>query len=163
MVRARKRTQTKGKAQPTKSTKAKATTPVPDHNDTDVEGNHSSSSPDPRNSSQAQTAVTAQQSSDVVQTFLFSAASTILWMRDLLPDEYFRTAFYASINKHCSYHDFTQGSDEGAVTQGNRSRPKGYHLRVLKRNVSTRGDQIIKWLVSAPLSVFWGNPSCLTR
>ncbi|KAF2449445.1 DNA-binding protein [Karstenula rhodostoma CBS 690.94] len=141
MVRARKRTQPKGKAQPATSTKAKATTPAPGHNDT-----HSSSPPNPRFSSQAKTAVTAQQSSDVVQTLLFSAASTILWMRDLLPDEYFRTAFYASINKHCSYHDFTQGNDEGAVAQGNRSRPKGYHLRLLKRNVSIRGDRIIKWL-----------------
>ncbi|KAL5377804.1 hypothetical protein DPSP01_009582 [Paraphaeosphaeria sporulosa] len=146
VVRARKRTQTQGKPHPATSTKAKATSLAPGYNDINVEGTRSNSSPDPRYSSQTETAVTAQQSSDVVHTFLFSAASTILWMRDLLPDEYFRTAFYASINKHCSYHDFTQGSDEGAVAQGNRSRPKGYHLRVLKRNVSTRGDQIIKWL-----------------
>ncbi|KAL1594455.1 hypothetical protein SLS60_010215 [Paraconiothyrium brasiliense] len=67
-------------------------------------------------------------------------------MRDLLPDEYFRTVFYASINKHCSYHDFTRETDGAGVAPGDRSRPKGYHLRVLKRNVSTRGDQIIKWL-----------------
>ncbi|KAJ4359772.1 uncharacterized protein N0V89_000328 [Didymosphaeria variabile] len=67
-------------------------------------------------------------------------------MRDLLPDEYFRTAFYASINKHCSYHDFTRDIDGATVVPGDRSRPKGYHLRVLKRSVSTRGDQIIKWL-----------------
>ncbi|KAL5435653.1 hypothetical protein PMIN07_012190 [Paraphaeosphaeria minitans] len=146
VVRARKRTQPQGKAHPATPTKAKPTFLAPGHNQTNVEGTRSSSPPDARYSSQAHTAVTAQQSSDVVQTFLFSAASTILWMRDLLPDEYFRTAFYASINKHCSYHEFTQGSDEGAVAQGNRSRPKGYHLRVLKRNVSTRGDQVIKWL-----------------
>jgi hypothetical protein len=145
-VRARKRTQPKVKAQPATSTKVEATAAT--RNGTRVEVTRSSIPQTPDRSSQAHTAVTAHQSSDVVQTFLFSAASTILWMRDLLPDEYFRTAFYASINKHCSYDDFTQGSDEGVVAQGGRSRPKGYHLSVLKRNVSARGDQIIEWLVS---------------
>lgn len=96
----------------------------------------------------AQVAVTAQQSSDVIQIFLYSAVSTILWMRDLLPDEYFRTAFFGTINKPCSYRDFTHGSDDGGTVQGERSRSKGYHLRVLKQNVSFRGAQITQWLVS---------------
>jgi hypothetical protein len=145
-VRARKRTQPKGKAQPATSTKVKATAAA--RNGTRVEVTRSSIPQTLNRSFQAHTTVTAHQSLDVVQTFLFSATSTILWMRDLLPDEYFRTAFYASINKHCSYDEFTRGSDAGVVAQGDRSRPKGYHLSVLKRNVSARGDQIIEWLVS---------------
>ena len=102
----------------------------------------------------AHVAVTTQQSSDLIQTFLYSAISTILWMRDLLPDEYFRTAFYAAINKHCSYQDFTREADDDEGTQRERSRLKGYHLRVLKKKVSTRGDQIIEWLVSMPYQYF---------
>ncbi|KAJ4295331.1 hypothetical protein N0V90_007342 [Kalmusia sp. IMI 367209] len=92
--------------------------------------------------------ITTHQFSEVVKTFLFSAVSTILWVRDLLPDSYFRTVFYASINKYCSYRDFTYGRVDQAVAQSDRPRSKGYHLRVLKRDASIRGDQIIKWLAS---------------
>lgn len=149
-MRARKRTRSQGKVQPANSSRANAAdlAPAPGRHGKSLEGTRSSSPPDARQAPQAQTAVTSQQSSDAVQTFLFSATSTILWMRDLLPDEYFRTAFFASINKHCSYHDFTQGSDEEVVSQGNRPASKGYHLRVLRTNVSARGDKIIQWLVS---------------
>ena len=148
VVRARKRNQTKGKVQSTPTTATPANIKAKDRNSTHVQVTRSAISDNFQHSSQTDSLHTDHTLLDVVQTFLFSAVSTVLWMRDLLPDEYFRTAFYASINKHCSYHDFTHDSDDGVVAQGDRSRPKGYHLRVLKRNVSTRGDQLIQWLVS---------------
>lgn len=159
-VRTLKPTSTsKGKAQPT-STSSIFTHALPYTETTMAEAkanSHQSTSVQvtrrASDSSQLSIAPTAQQSSDVVQTFLFSAVSTILWMRDLLPESYFRTAFYAAINKHCSYRDFTDDSDNGASAQGDRSRPKGYHLSILKRDVSTRGNQIIEWMVSGLVSV----------
>lgn len=153
-MRARKRTETKGKVQPCTATRAntKAGRGTPARNAKCAQSRSSPVSDSYERSLQAHDAVTTQQSAEVVQTFLFSAVSTVLWMRDMLPDEYFRTAFYASINKHCSYHEFTHGNDVEVIAQGDRSRPKGYHLRVLKRNVSTRGNQLIEWLVSGLVS-----------
>jgi len=99
-----------------------------------------------RSSTKRSHKITTQQSQEIVQTFLFSAISTILWMRDLLPPEYFRTMYYSSINKHCSYYDFTHADNDPSAVLGERPH-KGYHLSILRRDASKRGDQIINWLV----------------
>jgi hypothetical protein len=93
--------------------------------------------------------VTQRQSMELVQTFLYSSVSSILSLRDLLPPEHFQTMYYATINKHCSYSDFTSGAQVHYPQAGTR-RPAGNKMSVLKRNTSAQGDRIIDWLVSIP-------------
>jgi hypothetical protein len=51
--------------------------------------------------------VTAKQSLELAQSFVYGVTSTILSIRDILPPEDFQTTYYAAVDKHCSYEDFT--------------------------------------------------------
>lgn len=88
--------------------------------------------------------ITTIQSTEIIQTFLYSAFSSILLYRRLLPQDRFKTRFYATINHHWSYHDFVHG-EKSNVPGGN---PPGCRIAILRRGQSRRGDQIIAWLVS---------------
>jgi len=86
---------------------------------------------------------------ELVQTFVYSSISAILNMRQVLPKQHFRPMYYASINRHCSYENFTSGAQENFPSDSDR-RPPGNVMNVLKRGTLGPGDRIIKWLVSRP-------------
>jgi hypothetical protein len=92
-------------------------------------------------------AISQTQGMELVQTFVYSSISAVLNMRQVLPKQHFQPMYYASINRHCSYEDFTSGVQEKIPRDGDR-RPPGNVMNVLRRNTLGPGDQIIKWLVS---------------
>ncbi|KAF2690176.1 hypothetical protein K458DRAFT_99667 [Lentithecium fluviatile CBS 122367] len=89
--------------------------------------------------------ITQSQSIELMQTFLYAGISSILLLRDLLPSEYFQPMYYATINRHCSYKDFTSGAQKHYPQDGER-RPPGERISVLKRGTNSSGDKLMKWL-----------------